>query len=60
MPEEGSVMSFKNYKNMMERPFTVHWDSEATLVKQKNMRIRYINVLSTHAVMISNVPLIVV
>lgn len=33
MPEEGATMKFKNYKGMIERPFLVHWDSEATLVK---------------------------
>ena len=33
MPEEGSVMKFKNYKGMIERPFLVTWDSEATLAK---------------------------
>jgi len=26
-------MKFKNYKNMLERPFLITWDSEATLVK---------------------------
>jgi hypothetical protein len=33
MPEEGSVMKFKNYRNTLERPFLATFDCEATLVK---------------------------
>ena len=33
LPEEGSTMKFKNFKNKLERPFIVYADMESTLVK---------------------------
>ncbi len=33
MPEEGSSMKFKNYKDTMERPFMVYADWECSLLK---------------------------
>ena len=33
LPEEGSTMKFKGYKNMLERPFIVYCDFECSLVK---------------------------
>ena len=33
LPEPGSVMKFKNFKNKLERPFIVYADTECTLVK---------------------------
>jgi len=33
LPKPGSVMEFKNFKNMIERPFVVYADTECTLVK---------------------------
>ena len=33
LPEEGKTMKFKNYKNMLERPFIVYCDTESTLEK---------------------------
>jgi len=32
LPEEGATMKFKNYKNMLERPFIVYADFEASLI----------------------------
>lgn len=34
LPKKGSVMKFKNYKNMMRRPFTFICDLESTLLKK--------------------------
>ena len=31
LPEPGSTMEFKNYKNMIERPFMVYADTECSL-----------------------------
>ena len=33
LPEEGSTMKFKNFTNMLERPFVVTCDFECSLVK---------------------------
>jgi hypothetical protein len=33
LPEEGSTMKFKNFKNTLERPFIVYADIEGTLIK---------------------------
>jgi hypothetical protein len=33
LPEEGATMKFKNYKDMLTRPFIVYADFEASLVK---------------------------
>jgi hypothetical protein len=33
MPKEGLTMMFKNFKNMLERPFIVYADTECTLEK---------------------------
>ena len=35
LPDPGSKMKFKNYKNMLERPFIVYADCESTLKKIK-------------------------
>ena len=48
LPEEGSTMKFKNYKNKLERPYIIYADCESTLLKldDKNGKIRiyYINI----------------
>ena len=33
LPEEGSTMKFKNYKNKLERPYIIYADCESTLLK---------------------------
>ena len=33
LPEEGSTMKFKNYKNKIERPYIIYADTESTLEK---------------------------
>jgi hypothetical protein len=35
LPEKGSVMKFKNPKNMMERPYMFICDLESTLLKNE-------------------------
>ena len=44
MPEKGEVMTFKNYKNTLERPFIIYADTEATNVKldDKNKLTKHI------------------
>ena len=32
MPEEGEVMTFRNYKNTLERPFIVYVDTEQQML----------------------------
>ena len=32
MPKEGAKMKFKNYKNMLERPFILYADFECSLI----------------------------
>ena len=32
LPKEGDVMEFKNYKNMIERPYIVYADCECSLI----------------------------
>ena len=33
LPEKGSTMKFKNYKNQIERPYIIYADTESTLEK---------------------------
>ena len=40
LPEKGSVMKFKNYKNMMRRPFSFICDLESTLVKNMIKKLK--------------------
>ena len=35
LPDEGSTMKFKNFKNKLERPFVVYADCEATLLRDE-------------------------
>ena len=34
LPEKGSVMSFKNHKNMLERPYNVHCRFRKYVIKK--------------------------
>ncbi len=36
MPDKGTKMKFKNYKNMTVRPYVVYADVESTLAKVKD------------------------
>ena len=39
LPEKGSVMKFKNHKNMIERPYMFIADSESSLLKNKTIKV---------------------
>ena len=39
LPEKGSVMEFKNHKNMLERPYMFICDLESTLLKNKTVNL---------------------
>ena len=39
LPEKGSVMKFKNHKNMLERPYMFIADLESSLSKNKTIKV---------------------
>ncbi len=43
LPEPGSIMKFKNYRNKLERPFAIYSDCEAAL-KKLNKALRKNNI----------------
>ena len=47
LPKKGSTMKFKNFKNMLERPFVVYADCESTLKKIKQNVKEDDNVITT-------------
>ena len=45
LPEQNHVMEFRNFKNMLERPYIVYADTECSLIPTKN-----INKVASHVV----------
>ena len=50
LPEEGSTMKFKNFKNKLERPYIVYADCEASLQKLQNTKGNNTELLHKHEV----------
>ena len=59
LPEPGSTMKFKKFKNKLERPFIVYADTECTLEKVYGDKIKCINMLSILVVITLFVPMTV-